>query len=75
MRITDEQIKKICSPSIYTRGMEYFREGRVHLRKREDNLLSAVVDDDTIYKIVGEEESDNLEEGGKISWQEILNQF
>ena len=52
MRITDEQIKKICSPSIHTRGMEYFREGRVHLRKREDDLLSAVVDDECLYNVM-----------------------
>ena len=52
MGITDELIKKICSQTIYKRGMEYFREGRVHLRKREDNFLSAVVDDDNLYNVM-----------------------
>ncbi len=52
MEITDVLIKKICSPTIYKRGMEYFREGRVHLRKREDNFLSAVVDDECLYNVM-----------------------
>lgn len=44
MKITDEMIKDICSANIYKRGVEYLQEGRVHLRKRADNMLNAVVD-------------------------------
>ena len=32
MKITDSIIRRSCSSTIYKRGMEYFKEGRVHLR-------------------------------------------
>lgn len=51
MDITDAMIKKSCSATMYKRGMEYFREGRVHLRKRGDNFINAVVDGDEIYNV------------------------
>ena len=35
----------------YKRGLEYFKEGRVHLRKREDNLITAVVDGEELYNV------------------------
>ncbi|MCH5209356.1 MAG: SNF2 helicase associated domain-containing protein [Oscillospiraceae bacterium] len=44
-------IKRICSPTIYKRGLEYFNEGRVHLRKREENLITAVVDGEELYNV------------------------
>lgn len=51
MKITDELIKKACSPMIYKRGEEYHREGRVHLRKKSDSLINAVVDGEDIYNV------------------------
>lgn len=51
MKITDSMIKKSCSATIYKRGMEYFKEGRVHLKKRENNLISAVVDGEELYNV------------------------
>ena len=51
MRITEAMIKKICSATIYKRGLEYFNEGRVHLRKREENLITAVVDGEELYNV------------------------
>ena len=51
MKITDSMIKKSCSATIYKRGLEYFKEGRVHLRKREDNLITAVVDGEELYNV------------------------
>ncbi|MCC8169269.1 MAG: DEAD/DEAH box helicase [Oscillospiraceae bacterium] len=51
MEITEQLIKKSCSSTIYKHGMEYFREGRVHLRKREDKLITAVVDGDELYNV------------------------
>lgn len=51
MELTEQLIKKSCSSTIYKRGMEYFKEGRVHLRKREDNLITAVVDGDELYNV------------------------
>ncbi len=51
MEITDAVIKKSCSPTIYKRGLEYFREGRVHLRRREENLITAVVDGEELYNV------------------------
>ena len=51
MRITETMIKKTCSSTIYKRGLEYFKEGRVHLRKREENLITAVVDGEELYNV------------------------
>lgn len=51
MKITDAMIKKICSSMIYKRGVEYFHEGRVHIRKRSDEELTAVVDGEEVYTI------------------------
>lgn len=51
MKITDTLIKKSCSSTIYKRGLEYFKEGRVHLRKREDNLITAIVDGSELYNV------------------------
>lgn len=51
MNITDEMIKKICSETIYRRGMDYFKEGRVHIRKRDENEISAVVDGEKVYYV------------------------
>ena len=48
---TETMIKKSCSSTIYKRGLEYFKEGRVHLRKREENLITAVVDGEEIYNV------------------------
>ena len=51
MEITEQLIKKSCSSTIYARGTEYFSEGRVHLRKREENLITAVVDGEELYNV------------------------
>ncbi len=51
MKISDGMIKKICSSMIYKRGVEYFREGRVHMRKRADDELTAVVDGEELYNV------------------------
>lgn len=51
MEITESMIKKSCSSTIYKRGLEYFKEGRVHLRKREENLITAVVDGEALYNV------------------------
>ena len=51
MKITDSMIRRSCSATIYKRGMEYFREGRVHLRKRSDSLITAVVDGESLYNV------------------------
>lgn len=51
MEITEAIIKKSCSSTIYKRGLEYFKEGRVHLRKREENLITAVVDGEELYNV------------------------
>ena len=44
MKITDEEIKRICSATMYKRGLEYYKEGRVHIRLREENAVGAWVD-------------------------------
>lgn len=51
IEITEDMIKKSCSSTIYKRGLEYFKEGRVHIRKREDSLITAVVDGEELYNV------------------------
>lgn len=51
MKITDGMIKKTCSSMIYKRGTEYFREGRVHMRRRTESELTAVVDGEGLYNV------------------------
>ena len=62
MKITEAMIKKSCSSTIYKRGLEYFREGRVHLRKREENLITAVVDGEAIYNVQVRLNDDTVED-------------
>lgn len=52
MKISDSIIKKSCSQTIYKRGLEYFKEGRVHIRKREENTVTAVVDGNELYHVM-----------------------
>lgn len=51
MKISDKDIKKICSDNIFKAGMDYFREGRVHLRTRADDQLTSAVDSDKVYNV------------------------
>lgn len=62
MEITESMIKKSCSPTIYKRGLEYFTEGRVHLRRREDKLITAVVDGEELYSVQVKFNEDGIEE-------------
>ncbi len=43
--------KKILLGDYLQAWLEYFKEGRVHLRKREDNLITAVVDGEELYNV------------------------
>ena len=47
----EQEIKKLCSSAIYKRGTEYFRSGRVHIKTRENQGFTAVVDDDGICNV------------------------
>jgi hypothetical protein len=51
MKISDKDIRKICSENIFKSGMDYFREGRVHLRTRANDQLVAAVDSDKVYNV------------------------
>ena len=51
MKITDEMIEKIASPVIYNRGLEYFKEGRIHIRSITEKSVKAVADDSDIFNI------------------------
>ena len=44
-------IKDICSSTMYKRGIEYFKGGRVHIKSREEAAITAFVDDEEIYNI------------------------
>lgn len=61
MKITDNDIKKICSSGIYKSGMDYFKEGRVHIRVRAEDKLVAAVDSDRLYNVhIGFDENGNI---------------
>ncbi len=51
MKISDNDIKKLCSSGIYKAGMDYFKEGRVHIRVRSNNSIVAAVDSDKVYNV------------------------
>lgn len=51
MQITDEEIKRICSAAMYKRGVDYYREGRVHIRLREENAVGAWIDGTEIHNV------------------------
>ncbi len=51
MSISEKTIKSACSPTVYKRGAEYFREGRVHIKTRSDDNVKAAVDDDRIFTV------------------------
>lgn len=51
MKISEQEIKKICSPAIYKRGMDYFNQGRVHIKNRDAEGFTAVVDGERLYNV------------------------
>ena len=51
MKLTEKAIKSMCSSTIYKRGEEYFKQGRVHIKAREDDKITAVVDGDSVYNV------------------------
>lgn len=62
MKISDGDIKRICSESIYKSGSDYFKEGRVHIRVRGEDSIVASVDSDKLYNVhIG------FDKDGKIS--------
>jgi SNF2 family DNA or RNA helicase/predicted nucleic acid-binding Zn finger protein len=62
MKISENDIKSICSEGIYKAGCNYFKEGRVHIRVRGKDSIVASVDSDKIYNVhIG------FDENGKIS--------
>lgn len=62
MKITEEEIKRICSATIYRHGLEYFKEGRVHLYVRDENELVSVVDGEELYNV-----SIHLDDEGRVT--------
>lgn len=60
MQITEDMIKNACSSTMYKRGLDYFKEGRVHIRKREENLITAVADGDELYNVNVKIEGDKI---------------
>lgn len=51
MNISEDMIKNLCSDMVYRRGDEYFRDGRVHIKRRSAADLSAVVDGEELYNV------------------------
>ncbi len=63
MKISENDIKKICSDSIFKSGSDYFREGRVHIRVRDKNTIVASVDSDKLYNVhIGFDDDGNISE-------------
>ena len=51
MKISEQAVKKICSPAIYKRGIDYFNQGRVHIKTRDADGFTAVVDGERLYNV------------------------
>ncbi len=51
LELTEELIRQSCSRNVYKRGTELYKEGRVHLRRREDSLIGGVVEDNGLYDV------------------------
>lgn len=51
MELTEKNIKALCSSTIYKRGTEYFKQGRVHIKTREDDKVTAIVDGEAMYNV------------------------
>ena len=51
MKISEQEIKRIASPTIYKRGLEYYKDGRVHIKSREEQKIVALVDGEDIYSV------------------------
>ena len=62
MNITEDMIKSISSPVIYKRGLEYFREGRVHIRSINESSVTAVADGTEIYNVSVKAEDSKIKE-------------
>lgn len=60
MELTDKTIKSLCSSTIYKRGTEYFKQGRVHIKTRDEDKLTAVVDGDAVYNVQIKMTEDNI---------------
>ncbi len=60
LKISEELIKSISSATIYKRGMEYFMDGRVHIKSREENAITALVDGESIYNVRIDFENDKV---------------
>lgn len=51
MKIPDSEIKRIASATIYKRGTSYYKEGRVHIKSRDPESITALVDGEQIYNV------------------------
>ncbi len=51
LKITENMIKEISSDTIYKRGVEFFREGRLHIKGMDEGSVQAVADGEQIYNI------------------------
>ncbi len=51
MKILDEMIKKIASDTVQKRGLEFFREGRIHIKTMDAGTVKAIADGEEIYSI------------------------
>lgn len=51
MKISDGDIRKICSEGIYRAGCDYHKEGRAHIRVRSEESVVASVDSDKLYNV------------------------
>ena len=62
MKITENMIKDICSDTIYKRGVEFFREGRLHIKGMDGGRIQAVADGEQIYNINIKLDNDSIKE-------------
>lgn len=51
MKMTDKMIRAIASKVIYSRGLNYFKSKRAHLKQCTDSEINAVVDGEHLYNV------------------------
>ena len=51
MKLTVEKIRSLCTDESFRRGVEYFREGRVHNVRLSSGKVTSVVEGNRIYRV------------------------
>ncbi|MFC7142874.1 SWIM zinc finger domain-containing protein [Halosimplex aquaticum] len=51
MTITQSNIRDLCTDAVFDRGQNYYSEGKVHERRRVDDIITATVEGSRLYDV------------------------